>query len=86
MIIASAAYFTALFLEALLICRPISASWDPKINGSCGDQVAAYLALEVCGLVIDIGIIFLPLPLIWRLTVDHKTKISTSIIFSLGIL
>ena len=72
------------FLEAFLICRPLSAGWDQSIEGACGNQIASYLALESIGLVIDLVILILPLGMIWQSELKTETKMKMIGIFSLG--
>lgn len=82
----SGAYFLALMLEALLICRPIPASWEPHVHGSCGNVIAAYLTLEICGLVLDAGVLALILIPICKLKTELKKKTATGGMFLLGAL
>ena len=79
-------YGIAIILEALLICRPISAAWDQSIRGSCGNEVTAYATLEICGLIIDLAIAIYPIPLVCQLDIVPRKKIGIIIIFSIGIL
>ena len=77
-------YGGATILSALLICRPIRASWDTNIPGRCGNQTVAYVSLEVVGLAIDIAILVLPWPLTMNLQLDRKKKLVILFIMSAG--
>ena len=79
-------YGLVVVLEVFLICRPMSVNWDTDVEGSCGDQVVSYLVLELLGLLLDIAIIVVPLPGIWRLQTGWTIKVSITVIFSIGVL
>jgi hypothetical protein len=59
----SAAWALMTILIGVLICKPISALWDP-LSGTCGDQNAGLAAVSGIELVIDALIILLPLPVV----------------------
>ena len=65
----------ATFLEAFLICHPISAGWDPSVNRNCGDQVASYLALETIGLLIDCAIFIIPIMRVSKIQMSLRRKL-----------
>lgn len=56
----SAGLGAASAVQIFLICRPFAAQWDPRVLGSCGDQVASFMALESAGLILDLGILLVP--------------------------
>lgn len=73
-------------VELFLICRPLSAQWDPSANGACGDQKTAYIVIEVCALALDLITILMPITAILRLILDVKRKCTLSALFSVGFL
>ncbi|MCJ1239013.1 hypothetical protein MMC14_007006 [Varicellaria rhodocarpa] len=75
----------ATILEALLICRPISAAWDQNTRGSCGNDVAAYIVFEISGLIIDLAIGTWLIPLDLRLQMNKRRKIQVILIRSTGL-
>ncbi|KAI1377259.1 hypothetical protein F4677DRAFT_49921 [Hypoxylon crocopeplum] len=77
-------YGIAALLTAALICRPIQAAWDNQVQGTCGNQTAAYVALEVIGLVIDMAILALPFQPIMGLSMRSVTKSLILLAFSAG--
>ena len=79
-------YGLVVFLETFLICRPMAVDWNTHINGTCGNQVVSYLVLEIIGLLLDLAILILPLPCIWRLAMPFRLKLSVSILVSIGFL
>ena len=84
LLFASALHGLAILLEALLICRPISAGWSQNPTGSCGHQVVSFLVLEIIGLVIDVGLLVLPVYCIRLLQLSSRRKLRIYGVFSAG--
>lgn len=82
-IIISSAFGIALCISPLLVCRPISAAWDP--SSSC-DEIPSFVALEAIGLALDIAIAIVPVTLLWRINLPVLKKLSISLAFSVGAL
>lgn len=76
----------ATLLATCLICRPIAAAWESELGGTCGNQLIAYVVLESVGALIDVAIIVVPLPIIWKLRLSWQKKAVVSIFFSVGAL
>ncbi|KAI1655627.1 hypothetical protein F4813DRAFT_366676 [Daldinia decipiens] len=74
----------AAILTGVLICHPIQASWDTRVQGTCGNQTTAYVALEVGGLVIDIAILVIPMISILGLRLNMRRKLGIILMFSAG--
>lgn len=83
-IVMSVLCYMALVLQVCLICRPISAAWDTTVSGSCGDQVLSYVIVEIVGMIIDLVIIVLPIPPIWRLKTTFAKRLGMSSLLSFG--
>lgn len=82
--ISSIAYAAALIVTPLVICTPISASWDNTVPGNCGDQNTAFLVLEILGLSIDLVLIIWPIPLILGVHLSLRTTLQLITVFSVG--
>ena len=52
----------------------------------CAKMKAFYYVAGVVGIIIDILLCTLPLPLLWRLKISVKEKVIVSILFGLGTL
>lgn len=61
-------------IQIFLICRPFAAQWDPHILGACGGQAVSFITLETTGLVLDIGILLLPVQPIYMLQMRRSQK------------
>ncbi|KAI0424954.1 hypothetical protein F5Y09DRAFT_322911 [Xylaria sp. FL1042] len=57
LLVVSVAYFIVVVAISLAICQPIRAGWNPTVMGKCGNEVIAYLCLEVISLVLDLAIV-----------------------------
>lgn len=81
------------------ICQPFNAFWDsllpewlynPKnVQGRdwhCGNEGRAILATSAVSVVQDFIVCFLPLMLIWRLTLPRRQKVCAMAIFLVGLL
>lgn len=86
LLVLSVLYGLVVFLEVFLICRPMAVDWNVHIKGTCGDQVLSYLVLEILGLVLDLVILTVPIPCIWRMNINLTRKISSATMFSIGAL
>ena len=68
-------------------CRPVALYWDRSIKGgTCIDQLQFYRWNGVANLLIDFMIWSITLPVVWRLKLSMRQKISLSTLFLLGML
>ena len=80
-------YFLVDLFVAIFECRPVAFYWDQSIKGgSCINQVQFYRWNGVANLLIDFMIWSLTLPVVWRLKLSTRQKLSLSMVFLLGIL
>ncbi|KAF2142859.1 uncharacterized protein K452DRAFT_286486 [Aplosporella prunicola CBS 121167] len=70
---------------SLFACTPMRASWDMNIKEyHCIDKSAFYIVNAVLNSFSDLLILALPLPVVWKLGLDTRQKITLSIVFTLG--
>ena len=76
----------AIFFAGLFHCVPIEFGWDPNVKGGvCYVSVRElYITANLLNLFGDLGIVILPIPLIWSLHMNKKTKAAVSGMFLLG--
>lgn len=79
-------YFVSCGLAAIFGCQPISYFWNTDQPGRCMDEYLFFKVNGALNLVLDIVVLLLPLPMLWRLQMHSKKKIALSLIFSLGLL
>ena len=85
MIVLSLVYFVSFMLESFLFCHPVDYNWNKSIDGTCKDPSLEYLLAAITNLLINIIIIFLLLPLLWKLQIQLTKKNIITGIFSLGL-
>lgn len=73
-------------LQVFLICRPFAATYDPRIPGVCGSQVASFIATGSFNVVTDILILGLPIPTVWSLKMSVRAKLGLTGVFMIGLL
>lgn len=81
-----ASYFLACLFVAIFGCQPVSYYWDKTIPGRCVDLTQFYRWNGVANLLIDFMILSLTLPMVWRLQITFRQKITLSGMFLLGTL
>jgi hypothetical protein len=78
-------YFASVFVETFAFCKPVQYNWDKSIPGGyCVDEEPAYLGAGISNLLIDVLVVTLPMPMLWRLQMPLKKKIGVSAMFGLG--
>lgn len=82
--ICASAGIAFIFVRAL-ICRPVAMNWDFLTpGGKCGDLHTMYLSLASIDLILDLLVVFLPMPVVWDLQMALSKKLAISAIFGLG--
>lgn len=73
-----------LFVVVLFQCKPFRYAFDKTINGSCIDIRKLYTIHTCLILLLDIGIVFAPLPHVKKLHASTATKGAVAGMFLLG--
>ncbi|CAI6336782.1 unnamed protein product [Periconia digitata] len=70
----------------LLQCVPIAANWDPVLaaTAKCVDFGAELIALSTINAVTDFALLVLPMPILWRLHLSLKKRLSVMAMLALG--
>jgi hypothetical protein len=79
------AYWVACILTICLLCRPVSWNWDQSTPGTCGNITAIELFSGAFNMTVDIWVVYLPLPTIWKLQLTPQRKWALTAAFSLGL-
>lgn len=95
-ILAAAVICITWFLITTMIlifqCTPISAYWDTLdgwllVDGaSCMSSPRLLLGYELTNFFLDVFVLCIPLPIIWKLNLQQSKKIALVVIFLLGAL
>ncbi|KAI1351305.1 hypothetical protein F5Y01DRAFT_304789 [Xylaria sp. FL0043] len=73
--------FIPLFLTN---CIPLSQYWDPQPGGWCRDTIIGDNATVAVNLVLDFIVLTLPLPILWRLRMSVRDKLTVTALFGFG--
>ncbi|KAF2789631.1 hypothetical protein K505DRAFT_284036 [Melanomma pulvis-pyrius CBS 109.77] len=79
------AFGIAGFFSQLFSCSPVSKSWEPMKPGTCVEGDPYCSAIGIIHVLFDFGIVFLPMPLIWKLKVAMRSKMILSLLLCLGL-
>ena len=78
-------YCTAQFFVLLIQCRPIRAAWDPSVTDpKCIRVNITYIVIGSVNAVIDIVILCIPMPILWKLHTSSQKKAQLIGMFMLG--
>jgi len=80
------AYWIPTTILAYLGCTPFARNWDQTLPGTCVNLVAFFRWNGICNLILDVLILCLPIPMVWRLSVSVRQRLELSGIFLLGAL
>ncbi|KAI0128226.1 hypothetical protein F4776DRAFT_672351 [Hypoxylon sp. NC0597] len=81
-------YGTSFLIVSLAGCRPFQANWD-KVSYpdyQCINTSHFYVAQAAIGVTLDCLILFLPVPVVWTLSLKTSKKIGLTFLFTIGIL
>ncbi|KAJ5836645.1 hypothetical protein N7447_002671 [Penicillium robsamsonii] len=65
-------------------CIPVAKQWDESLEGHCIQTLPFYFALGGTSIALDLIIIALPLPVLWKLQLRSKQKALLACLFALG--
>ncbi|KUI65185.1 hypothetical protein VM1G_00601 [Cytospora mali] len=73
-------------IAAVFQCIPVAYFWDRTMeNGKCFDIDTFYRAVTPFNLLVDIILIFMPLPTVWQLKATATRKWALTLLFGIGI-
>ncbi|KAK7927538.1 hypothetical protein PG985_004536 [Apiospora marii] len=81
---ANLAWFVGIVLGTIFQCSPVAKNWSPSLSGHCSPISALFLGSALPSVFIDLGILLVPMPVLWRLQINRAKKIALTIIFGLG--
>jgi len=71
---------------ALFTCTPIKKSWDRKIPGHCSNRQRDFMGAAIPNVLTDLLLLFLPMPMLWRIQVSTARKYWLVGVFAAGYL
>ncbi|KAJ0160230.1 hypothetical protein CTA2_8342 [Colletotrichum tanaceti] len=74
----------SILFSSIFPCNPIQSAYDLVTPGTCIDRVATFKATAVFGVITDVMIICLPIPMVVKLQVSTRKKIGLLSLFAIG--
>uniref|UniRef100_A0A8H7NLW4 Rhodopsin domain-containing protein n=1 Tax=Bionectria ochroleuca TaxID=29856 RepID=A0A8H7NLW4_BIOOC len=68
-------FYLTTFFAQMFQCIPREKIWRPDLPGSCMKSFVGILAIGVANLVLDLGILLVPIWAIWKLQIPVKRKL-----------
>lgn len=78
------AWWLAFVLVAIFTCIPVEKQWDTKVPGHCVSPASTYIGTATPNVLIDLIILLLPMPVLWRLQSSGRRKLALTAVFTLG--
>jgi hypothetical protein len=75
------AWWAGFCLAPILECKPIEKAWKPAISGTCGNTQTIWLAGSITSLLIDVLILIIPMPILWKLHIEWVRKLQITGVF-----
>ena len=72
------------FIASILRCLPVGLFSPNPANPHCFNQDAFLKTAACLGIIIDVIILLIPLPLVWRLQTTRRRRIALTVIFVVG--
>ena len=77
--------FIALTSLWIFMCHPVSHAWVLSSSGECLDKNKLFRANAIFSLLINVIIIALPMPIIWKLHMSLRKRLVILGIFAIGL-
>lgn len=82
----NAAWLVSILVSVICMCDPIEKAWKPSTQGRCLNTGTLWMGSGISSLIIDVFILMLPLPVLWRLQMKTSRKLQISGVFICGYL
>ena len=82
--IAVVAWGTIFVSTDIFTCAPVRRAWEPSVPGHCIGFSGQALGSVISNVLIDLVMLVLPLPVLWRLQMSMGRKVSLAAVFALG--
>ncbi|KAI0022369.1 hypothetical protein F4780DRAFT_733979 [Xylariomycetidae sp. FL0641] len=78
------AWLLGIIFGTIFFCDPVQKNWDTSIEGTCGTNTDLFIGSAVPSVAIDLIILILPLPKVWRLQTSTSKRWAITAVFVLG--
>ena len=69
------AWIIAILIATVFLCIPVKKSWLPDTTGHCQDTQTLWLGSAISSVIIDLMILVMPMPMLWKLQLKLSRKI-----------
>ncbi|KAJ3537153.1 hypothetical protein NM208_g6433 [Fusarium decemcellulare] len=73
-----------LFFASVFQCDPIAKGWNPTITGQCINMASVYQATAITGVISDVFVITIPIPMVINLKIPKRQKAGLMLMFMVG--
>ncbi|OCL02064.1 hypothetical protein AOQ84DRAFT_327981 [Glonium stellatum] len=78
-------YFIPIEIASIAQCIPVDANWDKSVKGAkCISTLPIFYCASILNIVVDVWLISIVLPRMWRLNLPKRQKIVLTLIASMG--
>lgn len=77
-------WFIACIVTYVIQCNPVYLFWEPTAAGYCINRNQFYLASAILGLITDVVLVTMPMPIVWGLRMATKKKFALMVVFLMG--
>lgn len=79
-------WLVGILISVTFMCNPIQKAWDVFLPGTCLNTGRLWLGSGLVSLIIDVIILVMPLPMLWKLKMKTIRRIQISGVFICGYL
>lgn len=80
------AWWIGIFFAQAFDCWPIRLHWDSEVQAVCGNQYIANIVAPIPWIVTDIAVLVAPMPMVRKLHIPTRQKVSLGALFLIGTL
>lgn len=80
------AWLIAILLSVTFMCNPVEKAWKPALDGHCLNTGLLWTGSGITSLIIDVIILVLPLPMLWKLQMKAIRRVQITGVFICGYL
>ena len=77
-------WFISTLSAIIFQCTPVEGAWNQPAAKHCINARAFFLGNGTASMIMDVLILCLPMPMVWRLQLNRKRKLALTGMFLLG--
>ena len=78
------AWFLAINALSIFQCSPVQKQWENSVPGHCLSFYGTFIGVTASNVFIDLFLLILPVPMLWKLQIKKRQKIALTANFLLG--